>query len=85
MLELDNAQGLLRPGMFAQVALAAGDATPKTVVPGSAIIDDGERRVVLIALDEGRFKPAAAAMRREVVEVLSAWRRAIGWSCPPTS
>ncbi|GAB1460505.1 efflux RND transporter periplasmic adaptor subunit [Thauera sp.] len=72
-LELDNAEGLLRPGMFAQVALAVGDVTPKTVVPGSAIIDDGERRVVLRALGEGRFKPQAVKLGergREGVEVL---------------
>ncbi len=72
-LELDNPEGLLRPGMFAQVALAAGDASPKTVVPGSAIIDDGERRVVLLALGEGRFKPQPVklgARGRDVVEVL---------------
>jgi Cu(I)/Ag(I) efflux system membrane fusion protein len=72
-LELDNAQGLLRPGMFAQVALAVGDASPKAVVPSSAIIDDGERRVVLIALGEGRFKPQPVKLGergREVVEVL---------------
>ncbi|HRO36021.1 efflux RND transporter periplasmic adaptor subunit [Thauera sp.] len=72
-LELDNADGLLRPGMFAQVALAVGDVTPKTVVPGSAIIDDGERRVVLRALGEGRFKPQAVKLGergREWVEVL---------------
>ena len=72
-LELDNAQGLLRPGMFAQVSLAAGDASPRTVVPSSAIIDDGERRVVLIALGEGRFKPQPVKLGqrgRDVVEVL---------------
>lgn len=72
-LELDNPEGLLRPGMFAQVALSAGDATPKVAVPTSAIIDDGERRVVLIALGEGRFKPQPVklgARGRDVVEVL---------------
>ena len=72
-LELDNAEGLLRPGMFAQVALAVGDAAPKTVVPVSAIIDDGERRVVLRALGEGRFRPQAVklgARGREWAEVL---------------
>ncbi|AVR89320.1 Co efflux system membrane fusion protein [Thauera aromatica K172] len=72
-LELDNPEGLLRPGMFAQVALAAGDATPKLTVPGSAIIDDGERRVVLLALDEGRFKPQPVKLGqrgRDAVEVL---------------
>ncbi len=72
-LELDNAEGLLRPGMFAQVVLAVGDATPKTVVPVSAIIDDGERRVVLRALGEGRFRPQAVKLGergREWAEVL---------------
>lgn len=72
-LELDNPEGLLRPGMFAQIALAAGDATPRVAVPTSAIIDDGERRVVLIALGEGRFKPQPVKLGqrgRDVVEVL---------------
>ena len=72
-LELDNAEGLLRPGMFAQLALATGAASPTLVVPISAIIDDGERRVVLLALGEGRFKPQAVKLGqrgRELVEVL---------------
>ncbi len=76
-LALDNPQGLLRPGMFARVVLAAGDTTPKLVVPISAIIDDGERRVVLIALGEGRFRPQPVRLGqrgREVVEVLEGVR-----------
>jgi Cu(I)/Ag(I) efflux system membrane fusion protein len=43
------------------------------VVPVSAIIDDGERRVVLRALGEGRFRPQAVklgARGREWAEVL---------------
>jgi Cu(I)/Ag(I) efflux system membrane fusion protein len=72
-LELNNSEGVLRPGMFAQVTLAVGDASPKTVVPTSAVIDDGERRVVLLALGEGRFKPQPVKLGqrgRDVVEVL---------------
>ena len=56
-----------------RISLAAGDASPRTVVPSSAIIDDGERRVVLIALGEGRFKPQPVKLGergRELVEVL---------------
>jgi len=56
-VELDNRDGLLRPGMFAHVELASGASTPRVTVPASAVIDDGTRQVVLIALDEGRFKP----------------------------
>ncbi len=71
-LEMDNPEGLFRPGMFARVSLA-GDAVHKLVVPASAVIDDGERRVVLLALGEGRFKPQPVRLGergREVVEVL---------------
>ncbi len=56
-LELDNRDGRLRPGMFAHVELAPPSAKPAVAVPASAVIDDGVRQVVLIALDEGRFKP----------------------------
>lgn len=56
-LELDNPDGVLRPGMFARVELETGGVAPTLVVPASAVIDDGERQVVLMALDEGRFQP----------------------------
>jgi len=72
-IELGNAEGLLRPGMFAQVKLAVGDTTPKATVPTSAIIDDGERQVVLRVLGEGRFKPQVVKLGQrgqDVVEVL---------------
>jgi membrane fusion protein, copper/silver efflux system len=72
-LELDNREGLLRPGMFAHVDLASGAGTPRVAVPTSAVIDDGDRQVVLLALDEGRFKPQPVKLGirgRDYVEVL---------------
>ena len=77
-LELDNPEACCADGMFAQVAPSAGDPAPKAVVPSSAIIDDAERRVVLIALGEGRFKPAAGeagARAGDVVGCSKASRR----------
>jgi membrane fusion protein, copper/silver efflux system len=56
-LELPNPDGQLRPGMFAHVDIAIGNVRPRLTVPLSAVIDDGSRQVVLLALDEGRFKP----------------------------
>ncbi|MCB1946454.1 MAG: copper-binding protein, partial [Thauera sp.] len=56
-LELANPEGLLRPGMFAHVDIAAAGAEPRLAVPESAVIDSGERQVVLLAQGEGRFKP----------------------------
>ena len=71
-LELPNRDGQLRPGMFAQVELAAGSNVSRVTVPASAVIDDGVRQVVLLALDEGRFKPQPVklgARGRDLVEV----------------
>ncbi|TAH44714.1 MAG: efflux RND transporter periplasmic adaptor subunit [Betaproteobacteria bacterium] len=76
-LELDNREGLLRPGMFARVDLSVADTTPRTVVPSSAVIDDGKRQVVLLALDEGRFKPQPVRLGQhgaDAVEVLEGLR-----------
>ncbi len=72
-LELDNREGLLNPGMFAQVELDVGGSTPRTTVPASAVIDDGQRQVVLLALPEGRFEPRAVRLGErgvDAVEVL---------------
>ncbi len=72
-LELDNPDGLLRPGMFAHVDVASGGNEPRLVLPESAVIDSGERQVVLLALGEGRFKPQPVSLGRRganLVEVL---------------
>ena len=72
-VELDNPEGLLRPGMFAQLDFAPGASRQRLLLPASAVIDDGERRVVLRALGEGRFEPVAVRLGehgRAFVEVL---------------
>lgn len=82
-LELDNRDGLLRPGMFAHVDLATGGNTPRLVVPTSAVIDTGMRQIVLLALDGGRFKPQPVTLglrgrdRVEVREGLEAGQRVV--------
>jgi len=72
-LELANKDGLLRPGMFAHVDLATGGSSPRLTIPASAIIDTGSRQVVLLALEEGKFKPQAVKIGqrgRDKVEIL---------------
>ncbi len=56
-LELANPDGLLRPGMFAHVELAAAGQVARLTVPKSAVIDSGERQIVLRVAGEGKFKP----------------------------
>ena len=72
-LELDNAEGLLRPGMFAHVDLADGGDRARLTVPRSALIDTGERQVVLRVAGEGKFAPQPVTVGqrgRDRVEIL---------------
>jgi membrane fusion protein, copper/silver efflux system len=56
-LEFDNADGLLKPGMFANVALQNTLARERTLAPREAIIDTGERKVAFVSFGEGKFEP----------------------------
>ncbi len=55
-IEMPNPKGLIKPAMYAQVELAGGGA-PVLALPNSAVIDSGQRRVVLVDLGDGRFEP----------------------------
>ena len=64
-VELPNKEGLLRPGMFAQVIIEHSMGTG-LLVPASAIMRTGERDIAYRVKSEGRFVP---------VEVkISPWR-----------
>lgn len=74
-LEFDNPELLLKPGMFAEVQLKAQLADSATLIPRSAVIDTGTRRVVFVNLGEGRFEPRDVKLGLEpgdgTVQVLS--------------
>lgn len=63
-IELANAQGRLRPGMFANVALG-GDAKPALLVPSEAVIRTGTRTLVMLAAADGRYRPVEVQVGRE--------------------
>ncbi len=63
-IELANAQGRLRPGMFASVALGE-DARPALLVPSEAVIRTGTRTLVMLATGDGRYHPAEVRVGRE--------------------
>lgn len=59
-VEIDNADHRIKYEMFADVEFNAGSAdADRLVVPDSALIDSGNRQVVLVDLGEGRFDPRA--------------------------
>ena len=57
-IEVPNPDGRLKVDMYADVVFQTEvDQTPVIAVPTSALIDSGNRQVVLIAKGEGRFEP----------------------------
>jgi membrane fusion protein, copper/silver efflux system len=65
-VELDNAQGILRPGLYGSVELIAVSQQPKQLtIPDSAVIDSGIRQVVLVRLGEGLFEPRTVKIGRQ--------------------
>ncbi|MSS73167.1 MAG: efflux RND transporter periplasmic adaptor subunit [Candidatus Latescibacteria bacterium] len=55
-VELPNPGWRLKPGMFADVEIRT-ERGEGLVVPGSAVLDSGERKVVFVDRGEGRFEP----------------------------
>jgi Cu(I)/Ag(I) efflux system membrane fusion protein len=63
-IELPNPDDVLRPDMYADVEIATGADTPVLTVSSSAVIDSGERQIVLLDKGEGRFEPRAVKLGR---------------------
>ncbi len=57
-IEVDNPELRIKHEMFADVQIIAGEAErERLVVPASALIDSGNRQVVIVDRGEGRFEP----------------------------
>jgi Cu(I)/Ag(I) efflux system membrane fusion protein len=55
-IEVDNQADMLKPDMFADVLLRV-DLGPGLVVPDSAVIDAGDRKLVFLDHPDGRLEP----------------------------
>ncbi len=56
-LAFDNADGVLKPGMYVDVALEQTLAEPGVLAPREAVIDTGQRKIAFVSLGQGRFEP----------------------------
>jgi membrane fusion protein, copper/silver efflux system len=67
----------LRPDMYADVEIATGLQSSVLTVSSSAVIDSGERQIVLLDRGDGRFEPRPVKLDRrgdgrvEITEGLS--------------
>jgi len=72
-IETNNADGRLRPGMFADVQITTTTLQEVPVIPDSALQSDGENQVVFVALGDNRFEKRVVKLgmeQRGVVQVL---------------
>lgn len=67
-VELPNPQGRLRPGMTADVTLSR-DVQDALVIPTEAVIRTGKRALVMLAEEQGRYRPVAIRTGREFDEL----------------
>ena len=59
--------------MYAEAEIDTGTAKPALAVPDSAVIDSGDRQVVIVDKGEGRFEPRPVKLGRRgdgYIEVL---------------
>ncbi|NHN35797.1 efflux RND transporter periplasmic adaptor subunit [Pseudomaricurvus alcaniphilus] len=73
-VHLDNPDAYLRPGMFAQLAIATQPAQQALLIPREALIRTGSQSRVVLAKGEGRFKSIEVNVGRigaSQVEILS--------------
>lgn len=64
-LVFDNADGALKPGMYAEATLFGGAKADVTMVPSEAVIRTGTRSVVLVAENVGRYRPVEVVLGPE--------------------
>ena len=56
-LELDNADGKLKPEMFGNAVIAGAPRPNALAIPTDAVIRSGTRTVAIVALGDGQFEP----------------------------
>jgi Cu(I)/Ag(I) efflux system membrane fusion protein len=64
-VELANADGRLVPGMFVEMYFKDSSGRQSLLVPTEAIIQTDKRAVVMLAEDDGNFRPVAVEPGRE--------------------
>ena len=82
-IEMANPDCCSSPTCMPMPKFTTGSDTPVLTVPDSAVIDSGERQVVLLDKGEGRFEPRAVRLGRHgdgYVEISDGLRTARTWS-----
>jgi membrane fusion protein, copper/silver efflux system len=63
-IELPNADHVLLPDMYADAEIDTGPGKPVLAAPESAVIDSGDRQIVIVDKGDGRFEPRPVHLGR---------------------
>jgi Cu(I)/Ag(I) efflux system membrane fusion protein len=63
-IELPNPEHLLLPDMYAEAEIDTGSGDKVVAVPDSAVIDSGDRQIVIVDKGQGRFEPRKVQLGR---------------------
>src|SRR5260370_23632566 len=63
--QFNNPEGLLKPGMFANVDLR-GAEHPGLTIPANAVLDSGTQQLVFVAEGDGMFTPRPVKIGRRL-------------------
>lgn len=64
-IEVDNADGRLKPGMFADVEITTTMLENVLLIPDGALQTDGDNQIVFVALDENKFEKRVVKLGEE--------------------
>ena len=74
-VELRNDKGLLRPDMYTEVTIESSLPGERLVIPRSAVINSGKKKVIYMAMGDGSFSPrevkTGAVGDDDVIEIVS--------------
>ncbi len=63
-IELPNPDHSLMPNMYTDVEIASGGEAPMLAIPENALVDSGDKQVVIIDKGDGKFEPRAVKTGR---------------------
>ena len=73
--ELNNPDGLLKPGMFAELNLLTGRSLPSVLaIPQSAVVETNDKKTVVFVQNGNAYQPAEVSLRQaagDLVEIKS--------------
>ena len=64
-IAVDNADGRLKPGMFADVEITTTMLENVLLIPDSALQTDGDNQIVFVALDGNKFEKRVVTLGEE--------------------